>query len=96
VITEAMASGLPVVATDIAGIPEQVVDDESGYLIPTGGSEMLADRLDMLLKDGELRECMGTRGQERAERFSMDTMIDDLQDLYEGLLVEVDGKTERN
>jgi glycosyltransferase involved in cell wall biosynthesis len=81
-----MASGLPVIATDIAGIPEQVADGESGYLIPTGDAETLAQRLDELLSDAELRERMGNRGKERAERFSIEMMRDDLDQLYQELL----------
>lgn len=82
VIAEAMASGLPVVATDIAGIPEQVVDGESGYLISTGDSEALSNRLDELLAAPELREQLGQRGCERAERFSTAAMNEDLDLLY--------------
>lgn len=88
VITEAMASGLPVVATGIAGIPEQVKDAENGYLIPTGDSGALADRLRGLLADAELRERMGTHGVERAERFSLATMVEELDRLYQNLLAE--------
>jgi len=86
VITEAMASGLPVVATDIAGIPEQVVDGKSGYLIPTGDPDALADRLDELLSNPELRESMGDRGFKRAEQFGVESMLKELDELYQGLL----------
>ena len=85
VITEAMASGLPVVATDIAGIPEQVEDGESGFLIPTGDAEALADRLERLLADAELREQMGARGLKRVERFSVETMVEKLGGVYQKL-----------
>jgi len=88
VITEAMASGLPVVATDIAGIPEQIEDGENGYLIPIRDPEALADRLERLLADSELCERMGARGLERAERFSVGTMVDELDDVYQELLGE--------
>ena len=88
VITEAMASGLPVIATDIAGIPEQVADGESGYLIPTGDPTALSDRLETLLADPELRERMGVRGLERADRFSVTTMIEELDGVYQELLTE--------
>ena len=86
VITEAMASGLPVVATDIAGIPEQVEDGESGFLIPTGDSEALADRLNRLLVDSGLRDEMGACGCERAERFSVEAMVGQLDGIYRELL----------
>ncbi|WP_271970380.1 glycosyltransferase family 4 protein [Halorubrum ezzemoulense] len=88
VITEAMASGLPVVATDIAGIPEQVEDGKNGYLVPTGNSKPLAERLRTLLADAELRERMGARGLERADRFSVTRMVEELDDLYRELLAE--------
>lgn len=88
VITEAMASELPVVATDIAGIPEQVEDGENGYLISTGDSVALADRLERLLADVELREQMGEGGLERVERFSVGAMVEELDGLYEELLAE--------
>lgn len=86
VITEAMASGLPIIATDIAGIPEQVNDGVSGYLIPTGDSKALADRLSELLSNPKLRKSMGERGKRQIESFSMDTMLDDLDSLYEDLV----------
>jgi glycosyltransferase involved in cell wall biosynthesis len=86
VITEAMASGLPVVATDIAGIPEQVEDAESGYLVPTGDAQALADRLRNLLSDAQHREALGLRGLERAERFSVTTMLEAIDELYDSLL----------
>lgn len=88
VITEAMASGLPVVATDIAGIPEQVIGGENGFLIPTGDAGALADRLERLLADAELRERMGERGLERTERFSVATMVDELDGLYQELVAK--------
>ena len=89
VITEAMASGLPVVATDVAGIPEQVADGESGYLIQPGDARALAARLEELLADPDRREWMGENGAERAERFSVETMLADLDELYQGLVGRV-------
>ena len=88
VITEAMAAGLPVVATDIAGIPEQVEHGESGYLIPPDDADALADRLTELLADPELRERFGRCGAERATQFSAETMVNATIDLYESLLSE--------
>ena len=81
-----MASGVPVVATDIAGIPEQVADGESGYLIPTGNVKALRKRLEQLLLDTELRHRMGQQGIERAEQFSVETMVEETDEIYQGLL----------
>lgn len=86
VITEAMASGLPVVATDIAGIPEQVSDGENGYLVPPDDPDALADRLQRLLNDAARRERFGAVSRERADQFSIEAMVDDLDAVYRDVL----------
>jgi glycosyltransferase involved in cell wall biosynthesis len=86
VITEAMASSLPVVATAIAGIPEQVVDGETGLLVEPGDPDAVADCLDDLLGDPQRRERMGTQARERVSRFSEEEMCSDLDALYRTLL----------
>ena len=83
-----MASGLPVVATEIAGIPEQIVDGENGYLISTGDPGSVRERLAELLADPALCERMGEQGLERAERLSAERMMRDLGGVYQGLLSE--------
>lgn len=88
VITEAMAGGLPIVATDIAGIPEQVTDGENGYLVTTGDPRALADRLNRLLDDAEQRVAFGKNSRERVEQFSTNTMITDLDAVYQNILGE--------
>jgi glycosyltransferase involved in cell wall biosynthesis len=88
VITEAMACGLPVVATDIAGIPEQVTEGENGYLVPTGDPDVLADRLERLLDDAERRERFGAASRDRAEQFSIESMVEDLDTVYRDVLSE--------
>ncbi len=86
VITEAMASVLPVVATDIAGIPEQVADGESGYLLQPGDAVALSERLGELLDSPERRQAFGERGRERVTRFSLSQMNQDLDAVYQSLL----------
>jgi glycosyltransferase involved in cell wall biosynthesis len=66
-ILEAMASGLPVVSTPVTGIPEAVVNGETGALVPEHAPEALADALQDLLEDPNLREKMGIAGRRRAE-----------------------------
>jgi colanic acid/amylovoran biosynthesis glycosyltransferase len=68
VLMEAMAAGVPVVATRIAGIPELVEDGKSGYLVPPGDAQSLADRLAQLLADAELRSAMGKVGRSKVEQ----------------------------
>ena len=67
-ILEAMAAGLPVVATDVGGVAESVADGETGLLVPPGDPGALAAALDRLLTDSALRLRLGTAGRERARR----------------------------
>ena len=68
-ILEAMAAGLPVVATNVGGVAESVVDGETGLLVPPGDPDALAAALDRLLTDSALRLRLGTAGRERAHRY---------------------------
>jgi len=86
VITEAMASGLPIIATNIAGIPEQVKDGTNGFLIEPGDIEALASHLDELCSSAEHRAALGAASQERVGHFSVEQMISDLDSVYQGLL----------
>ena len=65
-VLEAMAAGLPVVATDVGGVGEAVEDGETGFLVPAADSEALARALERLLVDGELRRRLGAAGRARA------------------------------
>lgn len=68
VLMEAMAAGVPVVATQIAGIPELVEHGVCGFLVPPGDAGVLAERVEQLLVDSELREAFGRRGREKVAR----------------------------
>lgn len=67
-LLEAAASGLPTVASRTGGIPEAVVEGETGFLVPTGDVAAAADAIATLLADDELRRRLGARGRERATR----------------------------
>jgi len=62
VLMEAMMSGVPVVATQIAGVSELVEDGVSGFLVPPSDGDALGDRIQTLLADGELRQKLGAQG----------------------------------
>lgn len=66
-VAEAMAAGLPVVASAVGGVPELVVDGETGFLVPPGEPERLAEAVEPLLSDPALRRQMGRSGRARAE-----------------------------
>jgi glycosyltransferase involved in cell wall biosynthesis len=86
-ILEAMATGLPVVATHVGGIPELVQDGYNGYLIRPGDVEALAEKLNLLARDPKLREIMGQRNREIAEReLDVGQYVERLVALYESLI----------
>src|SRR5262249_37703595 len=62
-VTEAMASGLPVVATTVGAIPNMVVDGVNGILVPPGNVGEIARALEALASDRTLRRRMGTAGR---------------------------------
>jgi glycosyltransferase involved in cell wall biosynthesis len=82
-ILEAMASGLPVVATNVGGADEMVVDGETGILVPPRDSNQLADALDRLASSELLRHAMGRAGRARAHaEFSLEHMIENYHLCY--------------
>ncbi len=74
VVMEAMALGLPTVATDIPGTRELVRDRETGFLFPTRDAKGLADHIEQLLMDERLRQEMGQRGRELIESEGLTTV----------------------
>ncbi len=83
VILEAMSLGLPIVASDVGGVGEAVVDRESGLLVPPHDERALAQALIGLLDDPESRARMGALALRRANtRFTLTAMIERLIDVY--------------
>jgi glycosyltransferase involved in cell wall biosynthesis len=86
-ILEAMAAGLPVVATDIPGNRELVVPHETGLLVKVGDRANLARKIQTLLNDPALAARLGAAGRERIERdFSVEQMVARHADFYRSLL----------
>jgi glycosyltransferase involved in cell wall biosynthesis len=83
-LLDAMASGTPVVATAAGGIPEVVVEGETGFIVPPRDHDAMADALVRLLKDEKLRQRMGHAGLLRARRrFSADRMVQETLRVYQ-------------
>jgi glycosyltransferase involved in cell wall biosynthesis len=86
-IVDAMAAGLPVVATATGGASEIIVDGETGLLTPIGSCNELADRIIQLLDDGERRKRLATNARQMvAERFALPRMISETEDVYRSVL----------
>ena len=86
---QAMASGVPVVATRCGGPEEIIVDEESGVLVPTGEPASLARAIDALANDAEKRMTLANAARARALRhFSIDSMIHGYSALYQECLAK--------
>jgi glycosyltransferase involved in cell wall biosynthesis len=87
VLLEAMAAGLPVVATRVGGIPEIVSDGETGFLVAPADSGALAKTIDVLLADRERMRRMGERATEIAlTKFSTAAWVSRLTAVYDEVL----------
>jgi glycosyltransferase involved in cell wall biosynthesis len=91
-ILEAMRASLPVVAYEVGGVPEQVVDGQNGHLVALGDVEGMADRVRRLAGDEAHRAQLGIAGRMRFEQlFSKRQMIEQTEDLY----LQVTGRQRR-
>lgn len=82
-VVEAMAAARPVVATEVGGVPDAVVDGQTGMLVPPGNVHRLAAAIDRLLGDPGLRNRIGSAGTARARSlYHVSAVIDSLQNLY--------------
>src|SRR5262249_22925832 len=87
-LLEAMATGLPIVATRVGGNPELVRDGVNGLLVPRQDPDALASALGAYLSDAQLRAAHGDASRRRAvESFGLDRMCEDYARLYRGLRV---------
>lgn len=87
IVLEAMATGLPVVATDIGGIPEIVRDGETGLLVPPDDPGALARAVGTMLTNAPLAARLAEAGTRLVrEEFSVDRMVESTEDLYRRIL----------
>jgi len=85
-VMEAMATGLPCVVTDAGGCRELVRDGETGFVVPVGDEEGLAERILRLLRDEAMRRRMGLKGRERVQGFDVHRMAEEYKQLYQKVL----------
>ena len=86
VILESMACGKPVVATDVGGNNEIVIDGKNGFIVPSRDEDTLADKILALASSEELTERMGLAARETVKKFSLKRMVDKTEQLYEKLM----------
>jgi glycosyltransferase involved in cell wall biosynthesis len=88
-VIEALACGLPVVATDVGGVSDVVQDGQSGYLVPANDVAAVAERLERLAGDPKGRRVMGANGRAFVvPRYSVPRLVEDIDRLYRSLLQE--------
>lgn len=86
-ILEAMATGLPVIATDVGGNPELVEHSRTGLLVPPSDSEAMAKAMKEYLDDSEMMRSHGRAARERVEAsFSLETMVGQYMSIYDSML----------
>ena len=98
-LMEGMACGLPVVASGISGIPELVDDHRTGFLTPPRDPVAVADALEQLARDPDLRRRMGDAGREKVQReFDLDANAARLAELFRshGVLTEATREVSRS
>ena len=83
---EAMVVGKPIVATRVGGVPEIVVDERNGLLVPPENPEALADALGKLLRDEALRARLGENGRAMAQGFTWPRIADEYMKIYEAII----------
>lgn len=83
-LLEAIAAGLPVIASSVGGIPNAITDGKEGILIAAGDIPALTDALDTLLTDVIIRRKMGDNAYERArDQFDVRHSVDQLISIYD-------------
>jgi N-acetyl-alpha-D-glucosaminyl L-malate synthase BshA len=83
---EAMASGLPIVATNVRGLPEIIKDGENGFLVEPKNPEQIAGRVLLLLENDELRERISKDNKQEIRKYSWKSVVEKLEKVYLGCL----------
>jgi glycosyltransferase involved in cell wall biosynthesis len=96
-LLEAMASGLPAIATDVGGNREVILEGQAGHLTPVGSAEALADAIVRIESDPDGRERMGQASRQRVEQeFSLQRVVARYEELYRRCLTgQRDGESGR-
>jgi glycosyltransferase involved in cell wall biosynthesis len=88
VLVEAMSASLPIVASRVGGIPDLVKDGENGLLVPPADAGALEQAISDLLSDKAKRKSMGETGKRMCRPYSVEAMVEKIDDLYSRLVEE--------
>jgi len=83
VVLDAIASGLPIVATKVGGLPEIIEDSKNGFLVKPKNPEQIAEKILLLIKDDELRKRISKANKGEAERYSWERVVQRLEEVYQ-------------
>ena len=86
VAVEAMACGVPVVASRVGGLASTIADGRTGYLVPWRCPEPFAEKIELLLRNEPLRDALGAAGVERMRDYSWDSVVGELAALYASVI----------
>lgn len=86
-LVEAMATGLPCVATEVGGIPEVLVHGENGLLVPTGDRDGIRASITKLMDDSDLAATLGAGARRTAERLDLRIAVETMEGIYQSALL---------
>jgi len=92
IISQALATGMPVITTKHSGLPDQVIDGKNGFLVPEGDFESLAERILYLMEHSEIWPQFGSFGRLHVQdNYEAGKLIDKQIRYYEEIVYETDG-----
>ncbi len=87
-VLEAMATGLPIIATDVGGNPELVEHNLNGFIVPVGDPLCLADNIEVLVQDAHKRQCFGAASSDKiTKKFNWEKTVTSYMQVYDQLLM---------
>jgi glycosyltransferase involved in cell wall biosynthesis len=87
-LVEAMATGLPAVATSVGGIPDLIEEDVNGCLVPAGDGDVLASAISRILNNPDALRAMGKKSRELSAEYNVDNMVRQLAEFYREIFLE--------
>jgi len=83
---EAMAVGLPIIATDVRGNRDLVKNGENGYLVPLDDVEQTSIAIEYLIDSEDLRRSMGEKSKELVKQYDLHRVLEEMEEIYDNIL----------